>query len=231
MEQITGEPNGLAAGAIVSALDEAILAIVCIDHENRIIYANGAAERLWRISRPQMMGQNVKLLVPAAIRDDHDRLVAHHRHTREDRIVGSSRDLELERPDGSRIWISLALSRLPLPGDRLGYTAFAHDISARRAALAAAEQAVQQVGAACEQIARYGERVRELADRTNLLALNASIEAARAGEVGRSFAVVAQEVRRLADSTREAAADIASEVTQNQEKFAEVEATLAAMRR
>lgn len=215
------------AAALRAILDQALFAVVSIDGDNRVTYMNPAAEALWRIGAAEVLGQNVRALVPAAIRDDHDRMVDRHRHTGQDRIVGHSRDVELERRDGTRVWVNLSLTKTPGPDGRLHYTAFLRDVTARRAALAAVGDALAAVGGASERIARYGLAVQELAERTNLLALNASIEAARAGEVGRSFAVVATEVRRLADSTRRAATDISAVISENRETFAAVQGTLA----
>jgi methyl-accepting chemotaxis protein len=73
---------------------------------------------------------------------------------------------------------------------------------------------ISELGDISDRISAMVDAIRRIASQTNLLALNATIEAARAGEAGRSFAVVAGEVRKLADDSRSATESIDQIVTE-----------------
>ena len=86
-------------------------------------------------------------------------------------------------------------------------------IAAKATAEAAATRTqVNDLSVAADRIGSIIQLIQEIAAKTNLLALNATIEAARAGEAGRGFAIVAQEVKGLAEQTAHATAEIGTQV-------------------
>ena len=179
---------------------DAIDAVVTIDAKNKILSFNEPAERLWGYSSTEVIGKNVKMLLPPEMRSNHDSFVDRHRNTGQGRIVGTSREVPIHRKDNSTGYARLALRMDLQPDGAKHYIAFLTDVSEQHNRTIETLQLMREL---LDQIDKLTTGINTIAQQTNLLSVNASIEAARAGDMGRGFGVVAMEIRALSNQARE----------------------------
>ena len=105
-------------------------AIVIIDETGIIDTVNPAAERLFGYSSAELVGRNVKILMPSPHREAHDSHLARYRETGEKRVIGIGRVVVGRRKDGTTFPARLAIGEIELDQGRL-FTGFLHDITER----------------------------------------------------------------------------------------------------
>lgn len=146
-------------------LDTAVDAIITISERGIIESFNRAAERIFGYAAGEAVGRNVKLLMPAPYRDEHDGYLSRYIDTGEARVCGIGREVRGRRKDGSEFPMDLAVGEVHLPGRRL-FTGIARDISDRKAIEAQARQRLAEL-AHGGRVAAMGEMATTLAHEVN----------------------------------------------------------------
>lgn len=114
-----------------SVVDTVLDGIITIDEAGVIQTVNPAAESIFGYSAAEMIGSDVTCLMPAPYKDEHNGYVERYLLTGERRIIGSGREVEGQRSDGSVFPMELAVTELLLDGRRL-FTGLVRDISERK---------------------------------------------------------------------------------------------------
>ncbi len=118
---------------IRAILQTAVEGIVTIDERGIVESMNPSAERTFGYTATEVIGQNVKMLMPSPDREQHDGYLANYRQTGHARIIGIGREVVGRRKDGSLFPMDLAVSEVRLASKRL-FTAFVRDITERKRA-------------------------------------------------------------------------------------------------
>lgn len=129
----TGSTRDLLArqAHLQSILDTVPDAMVVIDERGIMQSFSSAAERLFGYTAPEVLGQNVRLLMPSPYREAHDSYLARYQHTGERRIIGIGRVVVGERKDGSTFPMELAVGEMKSADQRF-FTGFIRDLTERQ---------------------------------------------------------------------------------------------------
>ncbi len=112
-------------------LETTVDGIITIDERGHIQSFNEAAEDIFGYAEEEVLGQNVKVLMPSPYKEEHDEYMRSYRETGRRKIIGIGREVTGQRKDGSTFPMDLAVSEVDL-GDRRVFTGIVRDITERR---------------------------------------------------------------------------------------------------
>jgi len=114
-----------------AVLNTVVDGIITIDRHGTIDTCNPAAERIFGYNSAEVIGQNVKILMPAPYRDEHDQYIKNYQSTRKGRIIGIGRAVTGRRKDGTEFPMELAVSEMVVEGKQM-FTGVVRDITERQ---------------------------------------------------------------------------------------------------
>jgi len=145
-------------------LDAAVDAIVVIDHRGDILHFSQSAQQMFGYSRAEIVGRNVRELMPEPFRGEHDGYMANYMQTGQARIIGIGREVEAQRSDGSTFPCELAVGRVA-GMDPPRFIGFIRDITLRKESADRLQRSETELRLA-QELANLGNYVLHTADST-----------------------------------------------------------------
>ena len=128
------------AARLRALIETAVDGVILIDARGVVLIFNPACENLFGYSAAEVIGENVKMLMPEPYRHEHDRYIANYRDTREPKIIGIGREVVARRKDGSTFPIKLSVGEAKQEGASI-FVGIIHDLTSRKRTEAELEQA------------------------------------------------------------------------------------------
>jgi len=119
MSHVSGLRGAATVKADFSLLDGILDCAIVVDQVGSVCFFNKSAEQLLGYSRDEVIGQNVKMLMPSPFYDEHDQYLKNYLSTGVRKVIGSGRDVIAKRKDGTVIQVNLSLTEQGLEGSRL----------------------------------------------------------------------------------------------------------------
>ena len=188
-------------------------AMIVIDERGTVLSFSAAAEKMFDYSAPEVIGENVKMLMPSPLREQHDGYLERYRRTGERRIIGIGRITTARHRDGNSFPIELSVGETYLDGQRI-FTGFIRDLTERQTAerrMSELQTELAHVGRVSEMgtlasslahelnqpltaVANYCEAARDLLSQ-NLEGTRDALEAIKEG--GRARDLLSKNLERL----------------------------------
>jgi len=132
-----------------AVVETAVDGVILIDDQGSILMFNPACERLFGYSADEVQGRNVKLLMPAPYRDEHDDYLKNYRQTGEQKIIGIGREVVGQRKDGTTFPMDLSVGESREDGE-IVFVGIIHDLTERTRAERALTESAEQLRAVVE---------------------------------------------------------------------------------
>ena len=190
-----------------AVLENAVDGMITIDAHGRIESFNPAAEHIFGYRSAEVIGQNVRLLMPPPYNDAHDDFLAHYLHTGKRRVIGVGREATGRRKDGTTFPLDLCISEMSVAGERI-FLGITRDITERKRAeetvrelqeQAQHRQRLADIGAITAQIVHdIGNPLAGISMQTQLLLRRADRDGTQPlGAARQALERILGEVRRL----------------------------------